>query len=50
MDASVYDTAHFCPQLHRTEQTAHCAVEISGGVTEAGRTDERKGKIELLNF
>ena len=27
MDASVYDTAHFCPQLHRTEQTAHCAME-----------------------
>ena len=28
----------------------HRTMEISGGVTEAGRTDERKGKIELLNF
>ena len=28
----------------------HHTVEISGGVTEAGRTDERKGKMELLNF
>ena len=26
----------------------HHTVEISGGVTEAGRTDERKGKLELL--
>ena len=38
MDASVYDTSHFCPQLHPTEQTAHCAVEETKIVMEEEKT------------
>ena len=61
MDASVYDTAHFCPQLHPTEQTAHCALEENAQTSlqvfewpERGRRQEKiatcENNVQVLPF